>query len=358
MPKYWLISDRNNGGIGTERNVAGLTYFVSDTEPLTDIHNWTKVSPIQFRTLLKKAADAFPALTQAENEDQSHVTILIHGFNVSFQSSSGFYQDVCRSLFDGANSLGLCILYDWPSLGTVVGYEPDRAHARECAEDLTNILSELYDWLLKKQQDAIKSKGDPEKACKAKVSVIAHSMGNYLLQKAMSAAWTRKNQPLLVTLINQLVMAAADVDNDLFDAGAPDNHDGAPMSNLAYRITALYSGRDAVLSASAGLKHFGTRRLGRSGLATRPPLVTAPPKTDNVWDVDCTDFFPAEKVTAVDVHGAYFHTPETIELIRKSLRGIDRGVLEKSGATRPQTPASPSNEQVSHGPAVPPSSSP
>jgi esterase/lipase superfamily enzyme len=335
MPKYWLISDRNNGGIGTERNVAGLSYFVSDIEPLTDINNWTKVSPTQFRTLLKAAADAFPALTQAENEDQSHVTILIHGFNVSFQSSTGFYQDVCGKLFTGDKSLGLCILYDWPSLGNVVGYEPDRAHARECAEDLTNILSELYDWLLKQQQVAIKSKGDPQKACKAKVSVIAHSMGNYLLQKAMAAAWTRKNQPLLTTLINQLVMAAADVDNNLFDAGAPDNDDGGAMVNLVYRITALFSGRDAVLSASAGLKHFGARRLGRSGLATRPPLVAVLPQTDNVWDVDCTDFFPSGKVNAVDVHGAYFNTPDTIELIRKILRGIDRGVLEKSGAIHP-----------------------
>ena len=331
MPKYWLVSDRNNGGIGPERNVAGLSYFVSDTEPLTDINNWTKVSPTQFRTLLKAAADAFPALTQAQNEDQSHVTILIHGFNVSFQSSTGFYQDVCGRLFAGDQSLGLCILYDWPSLGTVVGYEPDRAHARECAEDLTNILSELYDWLLKQQQVAIKFKGDPQKACKAKVSVIAHSMGNYLLQKAMAAAWTRKNQPLLTTLINQLVMAAADVDNNLFDAGAPDNDDGGAMVNLTYRITALFSGRDAVLSASAGLKHFGARRLGRSGLATRPPQVTVLPQTDNVWDVDCTGFFPSDKVSAVDVHGAYFSTPETIELIRQILRGIDRGVLNKSG---------------------------
>jgi esterase/lipase superfamily enzyme len=356
MPKYWLISDRNNGGIGTERNVAGLSYFVSDAEPLTDINNWRKVSPTQFSTLLKAAADAFPALTQGENEDQSHVTILIHGFNVSFQSSTGFYQDVCGSLFDGANSLGLCVLYDWPSLGTVVGYEPDRAHARECAEDLTNILSELYDWLLKKQQDAIKSKGNPEKACRAKLSVIAHNMGNYLLQKAMAAAWTRKNQPLLASLINQLVMAAADVDNNLFDAGAPDNDDGAAMANFSYRITALYSGRDAVLGASAGLKHFGTRRLGRSGLATRPPLVTAPPQTDNVWDVDCTDFFPPEKVTAMNVHGAYFYTADTIELIRKILRGIDRGVLEKLGATRPETQAPPASGQARTGLAVPPNS--
>src|SRR5271165_2495023 len=102
--------------------------------------------------------------------------------------------------------MGLCILYDWPSHGTVEGYLPDRAAARQCAGDLTNILCELFDWLIKKQKDAAtaaaaaaagkKARVTP---CKAKVSVIAHSMGNYVLQKAMAAAWTRKNQPLLVS---------------------------------------------------------------------------------------------------------------------------------------------------------------
>ncbi|MBV8970075.1 MAG: alpha/beta hydrolase, partial [Verrucomicrobia bacterium] len=143
------------------------------------------------------------------------------------------------------------------------------------------------------------------------------------------------NQPLLVTLVNQLLMIAADVDNNLFDTGAPDNNDGAAIVNLTYRITALYSGRDAVLGASAGLKHFGARRLGRSGLASRPPLVTAQPQTDNVWDIDCTGFFPAN-VNGEAIHGAYFATDGTIELMRKILRGIDRNVLENSGATRGQ----------------------
>ena len=233
-------------------------------------------------------------------------------------------------MFTGTNSLnGLCVLYDWPSLGSALRYEPDRAHARACAADLANVLSALFDYLVQKQNAAIKN---PHNACKAKVSMIAHSMGNYVLQKAMHAAWTRKNQPLLASLLNQLVMVAADVDNDLFDAGAPDNGDGGAIVNLSYRITALYSGRDAVLGASAGLKHFGTRRLGRSGLAHRPPLVTHPPETDNVWDVDCSSFFPPN-VSGTAIHGAYFETPDTIELMRKILRGIDRGVLKATGAT-------------------------
>ncbi len=314
-------------------NNAGLTYWTSEGGDLTQIGSWQKVSGGNFQTLLADAADKFPA--NVPNEQQSHVTILVHGFNVNFQHATGFYQKISDSLFTGANSLnGLCILYDWPSLGSALGYEPDRAHARACAGDLTDILSKMFDYLVQKQNATIQN---PNNACKAKVSMIAHSMGNYVLQKAMAAAWTRKNQPLLASLLNQLVMVAADVDNDLFDAGAPDNGDGQAIVNLSYRITALYSGRDSVLGMSAGLKHFGTRRLGRAGLANRPPLVTQLPATDNVWDVDCSSLFPGS-VTGEEIHGAYFgseHAPAgTIDLIRQILRGIDRGVLQTTGVTK------------------------
>src|SRR6476620_12635097 len=267
MPKYWLISDRNNNGTGQGMNTAGMTYWVRNARA--------------FQTLLANAADNFPA--DVPNEQQSQVTLLVHGFNVSFQSATLFYLKLCDSLFTGQGCLnGLCILYDWPSLGSVLGYEPDRAHARACAQDLTDVLSMLFDYLVDKQSATI---ANPANACKAKVSLVAHSMGNYVVQKAMSAAWTRKNQPLLASLLSQLVMVAADVDNDLFDAGAPDNNDGSAIANLSYRITALYSGRDAVLGMSAGLKHFGKRRLGRSGLDRTYPV------PDNVWDIDCSNLF-------------------------------------------------------------------
>jgi esterase/lipase superfamily enzyme len=332
MPKYWRISDRAIvKGQPSSIERGPLTFLVADKLATDGTIAWGQISKDQFRKLLIAASDAFEPIE--EQEDQPHVAFFVHGYNVGWQASSSSYQNLCARMFEGDDTLGLCVSFDWPSYGNVLGYYPDRAHARACAQDLTDILSALFDWLVKKQNDALqaavavaedkKPKAEP---CKAKVSVISHSMGNYVLQKAMAAAWTRKNQPFLVTLVNQLVMVAADVDNDLFDAGAPDNDDGAAIANLTYRITALYSGRDAVLGASAGLKHFGMRRLGRSGLATRPPRVTAPPATDNVWDVDCSSFFP-EAVGSQAIHGAYFETEKTIELMRQILKGIDRSVL-------------------------------
>jgi hypothetical protein len=70
-------------------------------------------------------------------------------------------------------------------------------------------------------------------------------------------------------------MVAGDVDNDLFRNGENVTHrDGEGISNLSCRITALYSGRDNAHGASAGLKHFGKRRLGRAGLDRTTPFPT------------------------------------------------------------------------------------
>jgi esterase/lipase superfamily enzyme len=167
----------------------------------------------------------------------------------------------------------------------------------------------------------IQAANDPANACKAKTSVIAHSMGNYVVENAMNVAWTRKNRPLLMSLISQFVMVAADVDNDIFRAGDTVEHgDGEGIANLTYRVTAMYSGRDSVLGMSAGLKHFGKRRLGRSGLDRTCPI------PDNVWDIDCSTLIDP-KVNGFDVHGAYFSQPKCFALMRDLLKGLDRTVL-------------------------------
>lgn len=331
MPNYWRISDRAiRSGQPSSTEQGPLTYWIADTLE-ADGGGWEKVTQNQFQTLLKAAADDLNPNNDASPEDQPHVNFFIHGFNVSWLSSSQSYLNLCKRLFSSRAFKGLCVSFDWPSYGSVLGYYPDRAHARSCAQDLVTILSGLYEYLLDKQAAAIR---DPDKGCKSKLSVIAHSMGNYVFQNAMANVWTRKNQPLLASLVNQLVMVAADVDNDLFDDGARDYNDGGnAIANLCYRVTALYSGRDAVLGMPAGLKHFGARRLGRSGLAHRPPISNQLPATDNVWDVDCSSFFPST-TSGTSIHGAYLETDGTIKLMQEILRGTDRGVLQTRGLTK------------------------
>ncbi len=330
---YWMISDRSLPAKGpkTPANFGDdrgdLTFWTADTGPVTDPANWTNVTRAVFQKRLIAAAGNFPTIDPSvgSNEEQSHVTFFVHGYNNKWSDEAARYQQICDSLFTGPTSLGECIMYDWPSLGNVLGYIPDRENARDCANDLADVLSALYEYMRAQQ---MATNADPANVCKAKISLIAHSMGNYLLQKAMAVVWTRKNQPLLMSLINQLLMVAADVDNDLFKSGETvQQSDGDAIANLTYRITALYSGKDPVLGLSAGLKHFGKRRLGRSGIDHDFPV------PDNVWDVDCSRVFSSETVTNFPqgVHSAYFEVPDTIKLMRELLRGVDRTVLVTEG---------------------------
>ncbi len=317
MPRYWMISNREVSGSGLGSDHAPLSYWVSDAAVLNQLKGWKKTTKERFHSLLLKAADGFPVLPPEQHERQKHVTLFVHGYNNSWDEAAARYQSICSRLVE-PNKLGVCVLFTWPSDGMATNYLPDRADARRSGADLADVLSDLYDWLLGKQAAGA---ADDAKACKAKTSLIAHSMGNYVLQNALQAVWTRKNRPLLLSLINQLVMVAADVDNDLFSSGEDsDGSDGDAIANLSYRITALYTGLDSVLGLSAGMKHFGKRRLGRSGLDSRVR------KPDNVWDIDCTRWLKSKSGT----HSAYFETPEVLDLMHKLLIGRDRSVLQST----------------------------
>jgi esterase/lipase superfamily enzyme len=321
MQNYWMITNRNKQKDGLGAECTDLSFWTSQQEPLDLFGNWQEVSSDDFLNQVLAAAAQFPVIADpADHEQQKHVTLFVHGYDNTWKDAALRYGSLTKKLFDEKDGLGICILFTWPSDGMKVAYLPDRKDAAQSGADFAEVLSELYDVLADRQAKSI---ADPKMACRAKTSVIAHSMGNYVLQKAMHACWTRKNQPLLMSLINQLLMVAADVDNDLFKSGENiDKSDGDAIANLTYRVTALYTGRDPVLGLSAGMKHFGKRRLGRSGLDRSSPM------PDNVWDIDCTALIPPD---AKDIHSIYFEEPKILELMRNILIGVDRKVLVERG---------------------------
>jgi esterase/lipase superfamily enzyme len=316
---YWMITNRTivPNGFGGDFS-STLTFWKNPTGELENFSKWEQIANADaFRDALVQITNTFPDPLTTSTEQQKHVTLFVHGYDVDWTSAVQRYYKIVDQLFSGEKSLGECILFSWPSKGSVAGYLPDRSEARRSADDFANVLSELYDWMAVMQRQAAKS---PQLGCKAQTSLIAHSMGNYVVQNAMNNAWTRKNRPLLMSLINQLVMVAADVDNDIFRAGDSVQHgDGEGIANLSYRVTALFSGKDEVLGMSAGLKHFGKRRLGRSGLDHTCPI------PDNVWDIDCSNMFL--KFNGIQVHSAYFEVDSCYELMRALLQGTDRTVL-------------------------------
>jgi hypothetical protein len=354
----WLITNRTiqeNGEFGGDMGT--LSYWVlREGGTSTLAKDWLPVTADDFRQrLVNVVQTTFPPVVvdgiSTPSEFQKHVCLFVHGYNNPWTDVMARYEQVATTLFDGPEGLGECVTFDWPSKGNLLAYLSDRSEARKTADDLTNVLSEMYDWLLAMQRLAV---NDPANACKARTSIIAHSMGNYAVEYAMNQLWTRKNRPLLVSMLQEVIMVAADVDNDLFRSGEQVSHgDGEGLANMSYRITALYTGRDDVLGGSAGLKHFGKRRLGRSGLDKTYPV------PDNVWDVDCTTILP--KVNGIATHGIYFEPGpdnKVYPLMKEILQGKDRSILiheglVPDGPTRTQQLFAPGAVPVTATPAPP-----
>jgi len=318
--QYLMISNRSRDGDALGGNLAALGFYGADAgaDPamLTRLSAWNKLTRDAFMLQLKQIADAFPLLPPERNTEQRHVCLFVHGYNTSWADSVRDYVEIKQRLIEPAD-LGQLVLFSWPSKGSLAGYLPDRSEAKECAPDLAQLFVELNDYLVQKQRIAAKA-DDPDKLCRAKISVLAHSMGNYVMQEALVAASKRLNDPQLISLINQFVMIAADVDNDLFQLDKPSDSDGSLMANLCYRIAALYTGLDSVLGMSAGLKHFGTRRLGRSGLAD-PRNVW-----DNVFDFDVSNYINRADAS---IHSAVFDSAPAIAIVENILRGVDRNFV-------------------------------
>jgi len=313
----FMVTNRNVAGNELGKHRDKVRYFQSDQSQLQSLKNWEEVSADAFVQSVRDMVQQFPVVAEADNERQKHLSLFLHGYNNSWKDAMSRYRQIQSDLYSGTGGLGQLVLFTWPSDDATYAYLPDREDARTSAADLAQVFTVLHDTITKIQRSS-SLRGGRADPCRAKVSVIAHSMGNYVLQKALASAAKSLNSPQLITLIHQCVMVAADVDHDLFQRSQPDETDGSLMANLCYRIGALYTGLDQVLGASAGLKHFGKRRLGRSGLADRTTVY------DNIFDYDVTKLLGAKPK---NVHSAVFENPKTMNLLRLILIGRDRGQL-------------------------------
>ncbi|NOT87453.1 MAG: alpha/beta hydrolase [Lysobacter sp.] len=315
---YFMVTNRNaeSDGWGSQRVDKLVCYTCPAKSAPTKASNWEKLDGGKLVKALQEIASTFPVIHDFNNEDQKHLSLFVHGYNNTWKESVERYRQLKSDLFE-ATDLGCPMLFSWPSNGSAAGYLPDREDARDSGTQTAELFVKLHDVVSVQERNAADA-DNLELQCRAKISVIAHSMGGYVVQKGLAVAAKRLNSPQLITLIHQLAMVAADVDNDIFQKEKPEDSDGSLMANLCYRIGALYTGLDEVLGASAGLKHFGTRRLGRSGLADGNSV------WDNVFDWDVSDVIDRRK----KIHSAVFDSPKSLALLEKILRGVDRHHLK------------------------------
>jgi esterase/lipase superfamily enzyme len=124
---------------------------------------------------------------------KDQAVVFVHGYNTEFDYALFRAAQMAYDLkFDGAS-----FVYSWPSGGGVISYYYDR----ESSEQAEPYLREFIDLVVK------------ETGAKS-VSVIAHSMGNVPLLRVLQTLGPSLPQGVR---LNQIILAAPDVDRNLFE---------------------------------------------------------------------------------------------------------------------------------------------
>lgn len=186
--------------------------------------------------------------------DEREAVIFVHGYNVSFVDAALRAAQIGFDL----SIRGAMAFFSWPSQGTIRGYVNDEATIEASELPITEFMVEVA-----------------EKSGASKVHVIAHSMGNRGVLRAVDRIASRAQRRTGI-LFDQIILAAADVDAGTFRSFC------AAYTKLSNRTTLYVSSADRAVGASRWLHAFP-----RAGLI--PPVTVVPGiDTINVTNVDLT----------------------------------------------------------------------
>ncbi len=180
---------------------------------------------------------------------RGHVVLLVHGYNVDATEMLKHHRNVSSKLRKQGFK-GLCVSFDWPSDGTVVGYLNDRRDARWAASYLMD--SGIAEFAKRQKPD-----------CHIDVSILAHSMGCYVVREAFDFADGQHAISQANWTVSQVAFVAADISASSMEHG--DSESRSLFRHLV-RLTNYYSPYDEILSISNTKRIGASRRLGRVGL--------------------------------------------------------------------------------------------
>ncbi len=241
-----------------------------------------KVQSFSWEGLASELDETF-AQSSSGDVVRRNAFVFVHGFNVSFDKAARRTAQIAYDLnYDGAP-----IMFSWPSNGSLLAYLSDREDVEWSVPYIERFLRDLVD-----------------KARVQRLSLIAHSMGNQGLIRALHRI-ALKADVGIGPLFENVILAAPD-----FDARVFTEQIAPSVLALAKRWTLYASDKDKALDASTVLS---ARRLGL------PLSVTEGIDTVDASDIDVTPW------SVPDFHSYYASKQRVINDLIGVLNGLAPG---------------------------------
>ena len=238
----------------------------------------TDFATLKADEISREDAKKWLSATVTKTPDGS-VLVFIHGFNTSFEDSVYRFAQIVRD----SNVRSAPVLVTWPSRGSLFAYGYDR----ESTNYTRNALETLFQYLANDRQ--VKE-----------VSVLAHSMGNWLTLEALRQMAIRNGS--LPKKFKNVMLAAPDVDVDVFRSQIVD------MGKQHPQFTLFVSRDDRALAVSRRV--WGdVARLG--SIDPEQPPYKQELAEAQITVIDLTKVKSGDRLN----HGKFAASPEIVRLI-------------------------------------------
>lgn len=186
---------------------------------------------------------------------RNDVLIFIHGFAYDFDGELRAILDLKKLFIDNpASPVNHILFISWPASGSIfpLTYFDDKAMSINSGNSLLRLFY-FYTQFLKDifaDRDLM--------PCRQRIHIMAHSLGNRLLQSMMYSLKTEN----ISRVIDQVLLMSADVSFRVFEA-QEDSFIKLPL--LANRVSVYINRQDSVLAISQFSKNILSPRLGKMG---------------------------------------------------------------------------------------------
>lgn len=303
----FLQRDLGPVGLGDGQGLAG--WLAGRARAEADIVAYPEQLDPELPELAQTAVLGSKAMFADLKHDMDHgcdVVIYVHGFNTTWWAAVGGALSLQCALnrAPGARPTRV-VLFTWPSDGLALpytSYRSDRSDGQASGPALGRALLKFRDHL---RELAGEVQRGNTRWCGREVHVVAHSMGNWVLQHAVARMAEHAGERM-PTILGHVVLCAADVDDDVLEPGLGLGR----LPELCRRVHVYTNQGDVALQVSVATKNNRTR-LGAYG----PSSLSRTP--DKVHHIDASPL-----VGGVVEHG-YFLDGTPVHDLALTLAGVD-----------------------------------
>ncbi len=245
---------------------------------------------------LPEARKAFGRLVAQHGKRRAFV--FVHGYNNRFDDAVFRFAQIVHD----SQAPGAAVLFTWPSRGSLLGYTYDRESTNYSRDALEQVLR------------AIMATPHVEE-----VSILAHSMGNWLTLETLRQMSIRDGR--LPLKLKNVMLAAPDVDVDVFRTQIDQ------IKPRPDQFTLFVSQDDRALAFSRSI-WGSTARLGAIDPSAEPFRSSL--ERDGIRVIDLTKLNSGDSLN----HGKFAESPEAVRLIGNRLaQGQDVGGGQAGGVS-------------------------